>query len=72
MHESSHIEIYDWLAQHAKELDKYAGKWVAVVKGRLLAVADSPKELLKNSEVREAKNPLITKIPFPDEAYSLL
>ncbi|MBI5225037.1 hypothetical protein HY989_04170 [Candidatus Micrarchaeota archaeon] len=65
-------ESYGWLATHGKELDKYAGKWVAVVKGGLLAVANSPKELFKLDKVKEAKDALITKIPYPEEAYSLL
>jgi hypothetical protein len=63
---------YNWLANHSSELDQYAGKWVAVVSGRVIAVADSIKKLLENSEVKKEKNPLITKIPMPEEAYSLL
>lgn len=63
---------YAWLASNSSTLDKYAGKWVAIVEGRVIAVAQSMKELMHNPEVQKEKSPLITKIPMPEEAYSLL
>ncbi|MFH1200100.1 MAG: DUF5678 domain-containing protein [Candidatus Micrarchaeota archaeon] len=68
---ASHVAAHAWLARQGNRLDGLAGKWVAVTAGKVLAVADSPKELLKNQAVR-LRNPLITKIPLPEEAYSLL
>ena len=63
---------YNWLASHGSEADKYAGKWVAVVEGRVLGAADSVKELLKLPEVKAANKPLVTKIPRQEEADSVL
>ena len=62
---------YEWLAKNGGSLDEYAGKWVAVTDHGVVSVANSLKELLKNPEVKKLK-PLITKIPRPEEAYSLL
>ncbi len=63
---------YFWLAENSESLDKYAGKWVAVSENQLLGVADSLKELMLKPEVKNVRNPLFTKIPLPQEAYSLL
>ncbi len=68
----SHIETFGWFTKNAAKFDKFAGKWVAVIKGRLLAVSDSPRQLFNNPLVKEAKNPFITKIPSKDEAFGLL
>ncbi len=68
----SHIEAFDWFTKNAAQFDKFAGKWVAVVKGKLLAVSDSPKLLMKDPQVIGAKSPFITKIPLNEEAFSLL
>ena len=68
----SHIETFDWFTKNAAKFDKYAGKWIAVLKGKLLAVSDSPKDLMKDPQVKGAKNPFITKIPLKEEAFSLL
>ena len=66
------VSSYNWLAENSESLDKYAGKWVAVASNKLVAVGDSLKLLLENPEVRRLKNPLLTKIPLAQEAYSLL
>jgi hypothetical protein len=62
---------HDWLAKNSAELDKYAGKWVAVGEAELLGVADTLKKLKKLPSVKSAKNPLFTIIPGKLEEYSL-
>ena len=61
-----------WLTEHGKELGQYAGKWVAIDQARLIAVADTLKELEKKSEVKAAKHPAFYLVPRPEEAISIL
>ncbi len=69
---SAALGSHNWLASHGSEAGRYAGKWVAVAEGRILGAADSVKALLKLPEVKAVSKPLVTKIPRPEEAYSLL
>lgn len=63
---------FEWLHKNSTKLEKYAGKWIAIAKGKVIGFADTMKGLYSIQEVKEAKDPLITKIPLPEEAYSLL
>ncbi|MFH1443025.1 MAG: hypothetical protein ABIG96_03240 [Candidatus Micrarchaeota archaeon] len=65
------IAAHNWLAKNSLEMDKYAGKWIAVGESKLLGVADSLKELKKLPEVRNAREPLFTAIPRKVDNYSL-
>ena len=65
-------ENHNWLAKHGEELDKYSGKWVAIDQSKLIAHADSLKELSTKSEVKSAKHPLFFLVPRPEEEMSIL
>ena len=44
---------FDWLIEHAREIDEqYAGKWIAVSEGRLVGVGDTATEAAQ--EARQA------------------
>ena len=58
---------YEWVASNPDYLEKYSGKWIAVV-GKKLAAADSLKELLAHPGLKGEKHPFVTKVPLPEEA----
>ena len=61
-----------WLTKHGKELDQYSGKWVAIDQAKLIAVADTLKDLKNKPEVKTAKHPAFYLVPRPEEAISIL
>ena len=65
-------ENHEWLAKHGEELDKYPGKWVAIDQAKLVAVADTLKELSQKSEVKAAKHPSFYMVPTEEESNSIL
>lgn len=67
-----YIKAHTWLTEHSQEADKYEGMWIAVVEGRILGAAAKLKELQAQLVVKEATRPLFTKVPKPEEAYSIL
>ena len=65
-------ENHEWMAKHGEELDKYPGKWVAIDQARLIAVADTLKELAAKPEVKAAKHPAFHLVLTEEEANSIL
>ena len=65
-------ENHEWAAKHGKELDQYAGKWVAIDHARFGAAADTLKELTNNPQVKAARHPLFFIVPKPEEIISIL
>ena len=63
---------FDWLTKHSTEVDKYAGKWIAIAEQKLIAVADTLKELMEKPEVKRIKEPFVMQIPTPEDAYAIL
>jgi len=63
-----------WISEHSDIVDKYTGKWVAVLEDQgIVASGDTIKEVKKELEKKGIKElPLITKIPREDEAMSIL
>jgi len=63
-----------WISGHPEIINKYTGKWVAVLKNKgIVASGDTVKEinrLLAKKGIPEL--PLITKIPRDDEEMSIL
>ena len=52
-----------WLAAHLDEVTaKYAGKWVLIHDGAVIAAATSPAKLEKQAERAGIENPLIAEI----------
>jgi hypothetical protein len=63
-----------WIVEHFSELvDKYAGKYVAVVNEELVAVGDDGKEVEdKAREIEPHKIPSVLRIPREEEMACLL
>lgn len=62
-----------WVSEHQKELAKYAGKWVAVLKNKLIATGDSINEVMQVVKEKGIKElPLVTMIPRKDEGPYIL
>ena len=63
-----------WIVEHFSELvDKYAGKYVAVVNEELVAVGDDGKEVEnKAREIEPHKIPSVLLIPREEEMACLL
>jgi hypothetical protein len=62
-----------WIVEHFSELvDKYAGKYVAVVNEALVAVGDSGKEVEdKAREIEPHKTPSVLLVPREEEMACL-
>ncbi len=42
---------FAWLAEHSREIyQKYSGKWIAVLDGRVVGVADTATEAARQAE----------------------
>jgi hypothetical protein len=63
-----------WIVEHFSELvDKYAGKYVAVVNETLVPVGDSGKEVEdKARKIEPRKIPSVLRIPREEEMACLL
>ena len=62
-----------WISEHQEMINKYSGRWVAILKNKLVATGDSVEEIKRVLKERHIKElPLITKIPRQDEELSIL
>ncbi len=63
----------DWISQHQKKVEKFAGKWIAVLSDKVLATGDSVKSVMKEIKRKQVKRlPLVTKVPRKDEEMYIL
>jgi len=68
------MQELEWLSSHPKDVEKYSGKWVAVIKSGIIASGDSVSEveaLLNKKRVRWDEV-MLMKIPRKDEEMSIL
>jgi len=63
-----------WIVEHFSELvDKYAGKYIAVVNEKLAAVGDSGKEVEdKALEIEPDRMPSVLRVPREEDMACLL
>ena len=53
-----------WLCDHAKDLEKFSGKWVAFsLKGGVVAKGRSADQVLKESKKKNEKDPFLFHVP---------
>ena len=57
------LETHNWIAAHPHALDKYAGNWVAVLKGSVVAYSNTLGELFDKLKGRQTPGLLITRVP---------
>lgn len=62
MHELQQAHM--WLAEHPEEAQRYAGEYIAVVAGRVVAHGHDVKAVYEQA-MREGVVPLIAKIRLP-------
>jgi len=63
----------NWMSSHRKEVEKYAGKWIAVLDNKILASGNSVKEVVALAKKKAARKlPLVTKVPRKDEEMYVL
>jgi hypothetical protein len=62
-----------WLAKNYSEMEKYEGKWVAILNGKLVGVGDSPKEVIKKVKKKGIKDlPLLDLIPRKNKGIPII
>ena len=63
-----------WLAEHLDELiDKYPGKIVAVMNGKIVGIGDSYKEVYAPFQNQNLDwMPLAVRVPHPDDIQEFL
>ncbi len=62
-----------WLSTHQDQVDEYAGKWIAILGDKILAIGESVESVMnKVAKLKLNELPLITKIPREDEGTYVL
>ncbi len=62
-----------WLSKHQKEAEKFSGRWIAILKDRIIASGDSVKAVMQEVEKKGIKElPLVMKVPRKDEEAYIL
>ena len=60
-----------WISEHQKEIERYAGKWIALTEKGVVAFGNSIQEV--KSKLKKKKiEALIMKVPRKDEEMSVL
>ncbi len=63
----------NWLSEHSKEIEKYSGKWIAILGEQILATGDSVRSVMRDVKKKHIKGlPLVTKVPRKDEEMYVL
>ena len=67
-------KLDDWYTEHFEELiDKYPGKAVAVVKGEIVGVGESERDLDRRARQQHpGEIPFVIRVPRPEELVCLL
>jgi hypothetical protein len=64
---------YDWLVEHHAEAEKYAGRWIAVLDGRVTADGRSFREAhRKATKDNPDRVPLVLYVPKKNEELLIL
>jgi len=61
-----------WISQNPEKLNKYAGKWIALLDNRLIASGDSLSKVRIEAKKIAKKEPLVFKVPRKDEENYIL
>ncbi len=59
---------HEWIVKHSQEMEKFAGKWVAVQDGKIVANGSSYMDVWKTVKTNSIeKMPLVTYVLKPGE-----
>jgi len=61
-----------WISKHPEKINRYAGKWVAILHDEVIASGDSVKSVMERVKKKTKEMPLVTKIPRKDEEMYVL
>ncbi len=62
-----------WVSRHAKALDKYSGRWIAVLNGKILATGSSAKQVMEKVKLKDIHElPLVIKQPKKSDGWYVL
>jgi len=62
----------EWASKHSEELERYAGKWVAIVGEAVVGVGETAQEALEEARQKSAQTPLLLRVPRKDEGVYVL
>ena len=66
------LEEATWISEHQDEVEQYAGKWIAVLKDRVIATGYSVVEVMEKVEQQTSELPLVVKVPRKGEGPYVL
>ena len=70
---SALVAAHEWCVDHPEELEKFPGKWVAVVEDRIVANGDSYRAVYREAKRKfPEKIPLVTYVPRKGEELLIL
>jgi len=58
-----------WLQEHPEIWTKFAGNWIAVTRGKVLAWGVEPREVLARAKRSGVEKPLLFKVPLAERTH---
>lgn len=73
MASSSLQQEHDWLVEHHSEAEKHAGRWIAILQGKIVAEGRSYDLAYRKAiKTHAGSTPLVTYVPRKDEELLVL
>ncbi len=70
--EPQYVENLDWLSSNLEELrHHYAGQWIAIAEGKVIASASSLPELVEAAEIAGIERPFVTFISEQETTWDM-
>jgi hypothetical protein len=70
---SSLLQEHDWLVEHHSEAEKHAGRWIAILQGKMVAEGRTYEQAYRKAiKGRAGATPLVTYVPRKDEELLIL
>jgi hypothetical protein len=71
MHSDDLLLDHRWLAEHFEDYRRFAGEYIAVVKGAVVAHGPDVKQVYAEA-TRHRAQPLIAKVPQPQPTVTII
>ena len=62
------LEESTWISEHQDDLEQYCGKWIAVLKDKVIASGDTVSEVMERAAQQTSQLPLVVKMPEKGES----
>ena len=56
-----------WISENQKEINKYPGKWLAIISSGIQAVSNTFDDIFYQIEIQEIADPVVFKVPSLDK-----